>query len=99
MEHTDKSKHTGIDCPVCNREFFVGDIINTANINKINSHDGLVEACKALVNSHGMHGPCEQNSCLSCRAAYVKGKQALKAVNLDDADLCGRMAKGDPETV
>lgn len=73
----DKSKHTAIDCPICNREYFVGDIVNTANLRKFNSHDGLVKACQALVNSHGMHGPCEQNSCQSCRTAYTKAKQAL----------------------
>ena len=39
----------------------------------------LLDACKALLNSHGMHGPCEHHSCESCRTAYAKGREAIKA--------------------
>ena len=44
----DKTKHTGIDCPICGREFFAGDIINTKNTKKLNSHDALLEALKKI---------------------------------------------------
>ena len=42
-----------------------------------NAHAGLVKACKALVSSHGMHGPCNYNGCRDCTNAYKKGKAAL----------------------
>ncbi len=41
-------------------------------------HQNLLAACKAMVDSHGMHGPCEENSCERCTAAYRKAKAAIE---------------------
>ena len=38
----------------------------------------LREALKAMINTHGMHGPCKNHSCSSCGKAYKNAKQALK---------------------
>lgn len=37
----------------------------------------LLEACKKMIRTHGMHGPCNQNSCSSCEEAYDKTKQVI----------------------
>ena len=41
----------------------------------------LVEALTAMRRTHGMHGPCEQNSCKDCDNAYEKARQALAKAN------------------
>ena len=42
----------------------------------------LLAACKLMVDSHGMHGPCEHNSCSECRIAHNKAREAInKAEN------------------
>ena len=43
----------------------------------IESQPDLLEALKAMRNSHGMHGPCEQHSCEDCRKAYNKSMIAI----------------------
>ena len=43
------SKGTGINCPCCNKEILVGDVIDKGFISRANSHDALLDACeKAL---------------------------------------------------
>jgi len=37
----------------------------------------LLGACKALIESHGMHGPCNRNGCPSCRKAFDRGIRAI----------------------
>ena len=44
MGHT----KTGIKCAVCNKEHEIDDILNMDAINKINSHDKLLAACKSV---------------------------------------------------
>lgn len=46
-----------------------------------NSHKDLVTACKAMLGGLGIHGPCEENSCPSCTAAYKMGVAALEKAN------------------
>lgn len=43
----------------------------------VNNFDELLEALKAMKLTHGMHGPCEQNSCSSCDIAYKLAQQAI----------------------
>ena len=57
-ELKDDSKHTGIDCPVCGREFFVGDIVNTCNMKKIGNYNDLLEACERLLLYSGCNSQC-----------------------------------------
>jgi len=47
-------------------------------VKAVNCHGVLVEALKAMMNSHGMHGPCENNSCKQCDKAYQTARAALK---------------------
>lgn len=42
-----------------------------------NSHADLLEACKVLVGSHRIHGPCRENGCTSCLTAYSHGLDAI----------------------
>ena len=37
----------------------------------------LLAACKAMGRTHGMHGPCENNSCKSCCAAFDLARAAI----------------------
>ena len=41
--------------------------------------DGLAGALRAMLNTHGMHGPCESNSCKRCDKAYQQANAALAA--------------------
>ena len=43
------SEGTGINCPCCNKEILVGDIINKGFISLANSHDALLDALKQAV--------------------------------------------------
>lgn len=40
-------------------------------------YDALLDACKAMLMTHGMHGPCENLSCKSCVSAYNKTLAAI----------------------
>ena len=44
----------------------------------MNSHKDLLAACKLMVDSHGMHGPCEHHCCQQCKTAYTKAKAAIQ---------------------
>ena len=41
----------------------------------------LREALVSMRRSHGMHGPCTQNSCSDCKHAYVVAVAALAATD------------------
>jgi len=67
-----KKISTGLNCPICQKWLKIGDIIRQDNLNKINSHDALLEACKAwmkveseMLDNH----PCPD---LLLRAQYRK---------------------------
>ncbi len=54
MEHTNKKilgagMKTGISCPVCQKGILTGDIIDTANIRKINSHGALMNTLETAL--------------------------------------------------
>jgi hypothetical protein len=42
-----------------------------------NAHDDLVAALRAMLETHGMHGPCKMNSCSECKYAAKKAEAAL----------------------
>jgi len=60
------------------------DIIDKAAameiVKRSNSHDKLLEACKRLIQSHGMHGPCSNHDCSACEEVYNLGKAAIAEV-------------------
>ncbi len=74
-----------------NTEFNTSDGVSLANARLIAAAPDLLTACKALMDSHGMHGPCEQLSCSSCTAARKAGQAAIaKATQLQKHD-CGSL--------
>lgn len=53
-----------------------------ANARLIAAAPDLLEACKAMLRTHGVHGPCTHHNCDSCEMAYDKAKAAIaKAEN------------------
>lgn len=43
----------------------------------LNAAPDLLAACKAMCDTHGTHGPCEQNDCRSCDRAYEQARAAI----------------------
>ena len=43
----------------------------------LNAATALLAACEQLCDSHGMHGPCEHNSCKTCDRAFDAGIAAI----------------------
>lgn len=43
----------------------------------VNAHDDLVSACRGAIEAIGVHGPCKNNSCRDCRAAWNRLYAAL----------------------
>ncbi len=39
----------------------------------------LLKALRAMMDTHGNHGPCEANDCHTCALAYEKAKDAIPA--------------------
>ena len=37
----------------------------------------LLKALRAMVNTHGMHGPCRDHGCKDCRKAYDEATKFL----------------------
>lgn len=37
----------------------------------------LLAACEGMIETHGIHGPCEQNNCSECNRAYKKAQAAI----------------------
>lgn len=46
---------------------------------RYNAHVALVKALEGTVRAMGLHGPCEQNSCRDCAAAYKQARAAIAA--------------------
>jgi len=46
-------------------------------IRACNAHDELVAALQAMIESHGMHGPCKMNNCSECKDARNKAVAAI----------------------
>lgn len=42
-----------------------------------NSHDALLAALRAMMDTNGVHGPCTNNDCLSCDRAYTRARAAF----------------------
>ena len=65
-------------CAICTRKTRgVGLLDAQLILLAMNSHKDLLEACKLMVDSHGMHGPCEHHCCQQCKTAYTKAKAAI----------------------
>ncbi len=57
-----------IDIPPSNSAFIV---------RACNCHDELVAAMTAMLDTHGMHGPCKMNNCSECKHARSKATLAI----------------------
>lgn len=51
--------------------------IAEANARLIAAAPDLLAALKAMINTHGMHGPCSKNSCADCNRAYTQAHAAI----------------------
>jgi hypothetical protein len=40
---------------------------------------GALEAIKMMIDTHGIHGPCNHHDCEGCRLAHTKAKAFLDA--------------------
>ena len=77
-ELKDDSKHTGIDCPVCGREFFVGDIVIARNMKKISNYEDLLVACK-LAESY-IETKCSLEDCTVCHKIRADRKRVRDVI-------------------
>ena len=56
-------------------------VTEIARLQAVNA--GLLAACEKLVHSHCWHGPCRNNNCRDCDAAYKQGLAAIVLAKKD----------------
>ena len=56
----------------------IDTLVKYANAFQKQINAELLAALRKMIITHGMHGPCDQNSCSSCDLAYKKAQQAIK---------------------
>ena len=62
----------------------IGEILEMKNAERdrlLADNKALREALEAMIDTHGMHGPCRNHSCSDCKHAYKQARAALAKVN------------------
>lgn len=79
---THGDKHDLATCLELDGFGIVGAVIDTEGNNIITrralAFTELLNALRAMAETHGMHGPCTRNNCRDCKAAYSR---ALALIN------------------